>query len=85
MQALGIWQIHDAKARLTELIKHTHVSPQAITVHGKRVAVVLSADGYDELTSTQPNLYEFLQQSPLRDIELNLDRDKSTYTRNIEL
>ena len=37
------WQIQEAKAHLSELVRETeHAGPQAITWHGREVAVVLS-------------------------------------------
>ena len=35
------WQLQEAKARFSELMRGTAVGPQTITVHGRRAAVVL--------------------------------------------
>jgi len=40
------WPIHEAKARLSELVKRAQQQPQQLTSHGEPVAVVLSADDY---------------------------------------
>ncbi|MYL02036.1 MAG: type II toxin-antitoxin system Phd/YefM family antitoxin, partial [Gammaproteobacteria bacterium] len=41
------WQVQEAKARFSELVRSADSGPQTITVHGRRAAVVLSADDYD--------------------------------------
>ena len=44
------WQLQEAKARLSELVKSAQQKgPQQITVHGKPAAVVLSCTDYDRL------------------------------------
>ncbi|MEB3301813.1 MAG: type II toxin-antitoxin system Phd/YefM family antitoxin, partial [Cyanobacteriota bacterium] len=40
------WPIHEAKARLTELVKRAQKQPQQLTSHGEPVAVVLSTEAY---------------------------------------
>lgn len=71
------WQIHEAKARLSELVRDTEeVGPQEITWHGKTVAVVLSKAEYERLTGTGQSLVEFMRRSPLfgsDDIDLTRD------------
>ncbi|MEI7953266.1 MAG: type II toxin-antitoxin system prevent-host-death family antitoxin [Synechococcaceae cyanobacterium ELA182] len=37
------WPIHEAKARLSELVKRAQQQPQQLTFNGEPVAVVLSA------------------------------------------
>ena len=59
------WQLQDAKARLSEVIRCTLLAPQFITVRGEGVAVVISLKAYQKLTEPRPNLYEFIQESPL--------------------
>ena len=81
------WQMQDAKARLSELLKLTSTEgPQEITVHGRPVAVVLSPGEFDRLSGQQASLVEFMQASPLAglDEELRLERDPSP-TREIAL
>ena len=78
------WQLQEAKARFSELMRGTTGGPQTITVHGRRAAVVLSAEDYDRLKRSKPSLSEFLRTSPLAGIRLNVERDKSP-PRNVEL
>ena len=79
------WQLQEAKAHLSELVKTVqHNGPQKITVHGRPAAVVLSCDDYDQLTKRRPSFVELMQQSPLKGVELLIDRDNSL-TRESDL
>ena len=74
------WQLQEAKARLSELIKRAQVDgPQEITVRGEAAAVVLSRADYDKLLRRRktPNLSDFLLSSPLAGLDLDLERDRS--------
>ncbi len=72
------WQIQEAKARMSELIKRAQEQPQDITLHGKSVAVVVSRDEFDRLSQTEDSLVDFMRRSPLYDLqEVDLERDKS--------
>jgi prevent-host-death family protein len=80
------WQMQDAKARLSELVKRaTQDGPQNITVHGQSVAVVLSHEAFTALTAAhaahaaQQSVLDFMQASPLYDLEnITFPRDQST-------
>jgi prevent-host-death family protein len=78
------WQLQEAKARFSELMRGAATGPQTITVHGRRAAVVLSADDYDRLKGSKPSLTEFLRMSPLAGVRLNIERDLSL-PRDVEL
>jgi len=80
------WQIQEAKAHLSELVRDTeHAGPQAITWHGREVAVVLSKAEYERLSGTGQSLVEFMRRSPLFGAEdIDLRRDLSP-TRDIAL
>ena len=73
------WQVQEAKARFSELMRSAATTPQTITVHGRRAAVVLSAEEYDRLSNTgsKVSLTEFLRDSPLAGIVLDTERDRS--------
>ena len=70
---------------LSEVIKAASVRPQTITVRGKETAVVLSAEEYKKLTKPKQTLYEFIQSSPLRDLELELPNRLPERMREINL
>ena len=79
------WQLQDAKARLSKLVKCAQNQPQDITVHGQSVAVVLSREAYDRLSSQHESLVDFMGRSPLHgsdDIEFERD---AGLTRDIDL
>jgi prevent-host-death family protein len=80
------WQMQDAKARLSELVKMAETAPQDITVHGRSVAVVVSRAQFNRLSGQQASLLEFMQASPLFGLEeeVLLDRDGSL-TREVNL
>ena len=59
------WPIHEAKARLSELIKRAQQQPQQLTSHGLPVAVVVSAESYQRQQHAGESLVAFIRQSPL--------------------
>jgi len=72
------WQMQEAKARMSELVKRAQTQPQNITLHGKSVAVVISRDMFDRLSQVQDSLVDFMRQSPLHGAEdIPLERDQS--------
>ncbi len=73
------WQMQEAKARLSELVKLAESEgPQDITVHGKSVAVVLSRSAFESLPGRQQSLVEFMRRSPLYGLdELEFECDRS--------
>ena len=72
------WQLQEAKAHLSELVKMVqHNGPQKITVHGRPAAVVLSCEQYDRLTQVKPSFFDLMRQSPLKGVNLLIERDKS--------
>ena len=80
------WQIQEAKARLSELVKCAESDgPQYITHHGQSVAVVLSQTLYNRLTCNDLGLQDFIRRSPLFGLDdMALDRDTSL-TRDVAL
>lgn len=79
------WQLQQAKANLSRLVKEASVGhPQEITLRGKATVVVLSSQQYEQLTHPKPTLVNFLRQSPLANVNLEITRDKSD-SRDIEL
>ncbi|KXK12713.1 MAG: hypothetical protein UZ14_CFX002002158 [Chloroflexi bacterium OLB14] len=80
----SIWQIQDAKNKLSELItravKH---GPQLITKHGEKTVVVISYSEYEKLKKSHVKLSEYFRLSPLAGIDLK--RDKSLPRKGIKL
>jgi prevent-host-death family protein len=74
------WQMQEAKARLSELVKLAQSEgPQDITLHGRSVAVVLSRAAFERLSGCSQSLLDFMRQSPLYGLEeIEFERDRST-------
>ena len=82
---MAAWQLQQAKARLSELVKRARKEgPQEIRVHGQPAAVLVSHDEYLKLTTPAQRFVEFVRQSPLRGARLEITRDK-TLPRDFEL
>jgi len=72
------WQLQEAKARLSEVIRACQQDgPQEITLRGELAAVVLSEADYRRLAGHKPPLLSWIRQSPLVGLELTFERDKS--------
>ncbi len=75
---MSSWQLQDAKARLSEVVKKAaQEGPQHITFHGEPAAVVLSEAEYRRLRKRPKRFIDFVQSSPLKGIELDVTRDRS--------
>ncbi len=62
------WQLQDAKARFSQVVKDSRYAPQIITVHGEEVAVIQSIESYKKNQNGNarrgPNLFEELLKCP---------------------
>lgn len=74
---MHIWQLQEAKAKLTQLIKDAKLEPQIISRHGTNEVVILSIEKYEELFQKKEDFITFLRKSPLCESELDLTRDTS--------
>jgi len=79
------WQLQEAKAMLSEVVKASAAKPQIISVRGKDTAVILSFSEYQRLVRPRQTFFEFIQSSPLRDINLELPPRLPEEMRNISL
>jgi prevent-host-death family protein len=81
---MALWQVQEAKTRLSEVIEEARGSgPQIITRHGRERAVLLSIEDYRALTAHKPDLKTYLLSGPKVDsFEIEYDRDTG---REIEL
>lgn len=79
------WQLQEAKARLSEVVKTAvREGPQEITIRGETAAVLISGKDYVRLAKPKPGFVAFVRQSPLAGIDLKLKRDRSP-DRTVEL
>ena len=70
------WQLQEAKAKLSQLIKRSErEGPQEITVHGQPKAVVLSKADFDRLSGKQPSIVELMKSAGVYGLGLDLDVD----------
>lgn len=75
---VGLWQLQEAKNKLSQLVDEAvNTGPQIITRRGVEVAIVLSMEEYRQLTISKEKLSDFFRQSPLFDLDIDLNRDKS--------
>lgn len=79
------WQLQDAKNRFSEVVENAvQDGPQVVTKRGKETVVVISIEEYRKMQRPKESLVDFFQNSPLKNTDLNLERDKST-AREIDL
>lgn len=77
------WQMQEAKARMSEMVKRAQSQPQDITLHGKSVAVLTSRETFDRLSQSQNSLVDFMRRSPLYGADdVEFERDLSV-TREV--
>jgi prevent-host-death family protein len=75
----GEWQLQEAKNRLSRVVEAARSgNPQTITLRGTPAAVVLSFEQYQELIRPRSPLSEFFRNSPFRDLEIDLERNRDT-------
>ncbi len=82
-----IWQLHDAKARFSELFKRARRDgAQRVVKHGGEAVVVVPAEEFDRMSerARQPaSLVEFFRSAPTGGVTLDLGRRRDT-TRTIK-
>jgi prevent-host-death family protein len=66
------WQLQEAKAKLSQLVRSAADSPQIITNRGEEAAVILSMDKYRELKGKKQSLVEAFKNCPYPELELEL-------------
>ena len=80
-----IWQLQEAKAKFSDVVKSAASKPQFITVHGKETAVVISYDEYMDMTTPKQSLFDFFQNSPFYGVELELPPRYPDPMREVDL
>jgi prevent-host-death family protein len=69
------WQIQEAKAKFSQLIKETTSSGyQTITKNGEPVAYIVSKEEFEIYLKPQKSLLEVLDQCPYPEIDLDITR-----------
>ena len=81
-----IWQLQKAKSEFSHLVNQAlEEGPQVVTRHGKEVVVVLAIDEYRRLAAPRSNLLKLLRESPLVGYEIEIERDKTDFGRDVQL
>ena len=82
---MGKWQLQEAKARLSEVIrKAADEGPQDITLHGRPAAVVISSQEYRKLKQRRESFVHFMRHSPLAGAKIDFAREQ-TATRKVDI
>ncbi|MGH9174947.1 MAG: type II toxin-antitoxin system Phd/YefM family antitoxin [Vicinamibacterales bacterium] len=75
------WQLHDAKAHLSDLVRRArNEGPQRITVYGEDAVIVISASEFAQLLAPsrpERSLHALLSESPLRDLAFGEEGERS--------
>jgi prevent-host-death family protein len=71
------WQLQEAKAKFSELIRSCANGPQVVSKSGKDQAVVLSFEAYQRLVGKKSHLVDYMSLSPMKGVELDLTRDRT--------
>ncbi|MCF6177317.1 MAG: type II toxin-antitoxin system Phd/YefM family antitoxin [Victivallaceae bacterium] len=83
--ANNTWQLQTAKNRFSEVINYALSGhPQLVTRNGKPAVYVISAESYEK-KEKRKSLKSLLLNSPCKNIEFNISRDKSDSGRRVEL
>ncbi|MGD0864057.1 MAG: type II toxin-antitoxin system Phd/YefM family antitoxin [Rhizomicrobium sp.] len=83
---MATWATQDAKAKFAELLRAAEKAPQTIAHRGEERAVLLSVNEYRRLKGARKpsNFVEFMQASPLRGVDLKIERSRDA-GRKVEL
>ena len=78
-QTGAVWQLQDAKARFSEIIRRAaEEGPQHVSVRGEPAAVIISEEDYRELTSKRPSIVDhILSGEPWSDELVEAINDRS--------
>lgn len=83
----GRWQLQDAKARFSEVVRLAkQQGPQHVTVHGREEVVVVGADDFRRLAGerTGQALIDAMQRSPHRSTNIEPPRSRMR-VRDVDL
>jgi prevent-host-death family protein len=87
-QARANWQLQDAKARFSELVKRAREQgPQHVSVRGEPAVVVISEEEFTRLVSPRPSIVDhILEGEPWPDDLVDLINARSHDTgRDVDL
>lgn len=74
----SVWQLKEAEDNFGEVVEEAiRNGPQIIENNGEEDVIIISLAEYRKLKELRPKLSTFFMESPLAEIELDLQRDKS--------
>ena len=80
------WALQDAKNRFSEVVETTlREGPQTVTRYGTPVVVIMAVKDYEKRQRPQGSFLQFLRDSPLYGLELDIARDPNDTGREVEL
>ena len=80
------WALQDAKNKFSEVVDMTlRDGPQIVTRHGTPVVVIMAMKDYEKRERPQGSFLQFLRDSPLYGLELDISRDPNDTGREVEL
>ena len=68
------WTVAEAKAKFSEVLAKASDEPQVITRNGRRTAVVVSVQAWEQRSARVGTLADFLAGSPLVGSGLDIER-----------
>ena len=83
----GQWQLQEAKARFSEVVRRAkEEGPQHVTVHGREEVVILGADDFRRLSGDQTGkvLIDAMQTAPHRSASIEPSRTRMP-VRDVDL
>ena len=76
-RATATWNVAEAKAKFSEVISRAESKgPQIVTRHGRKVAVIVSAEEWERDKVRKGTLADFFARSPLRGSGIKIERLK---------
>jgi prevent-host-death family protein len=76
------WTVAEAKAKFSEMMECARTAgPQTITKNGQPAVVIVSAEEWKRKNARQGSLVDFLAKSPLRGVNLTVNREKQPRRR----
>jgi len=74
---VGTWQLQEAKAKFSKVVRMAEIEPQVVTMRGRPVAVIVSQQEYLKLGKPKLTFMELMQNAPLADVAIEVERDRS--------
>ena len=73
------WQLQEAEDRFSSVVDEAlKDGPQVIARGDVKTVVVIAVDEYEKLTRPKGSFLEFLRNSPLWGVDLDIERSKDT-------